>query len=259
MFSVFLLVAISIGIMFLFNNATNINVIKIRMQLTEIAKPSIVRHSEVVSSTKLMDYPKPALTVNDKILRDLNCPLSEQGLRYCDGTRDQGQSESQGCFAIYTPNSLVGGLQPAYPIAECLVGDGRYVHQSGCMTTEGTAFVIERQAKYEKIDSLSKLKSIYAPIESETEALSYAIAATGYSARYGTETLKDTEYFVEQLENTHVEVHGNEYTVRLFDYSLCGCGKHETIAIDVAVNRQGEIREIYREAVYRDTIKACID
>ena len=227
------------------------------MQLTEMAKPSIVRHSEVVSSTTIIDYPKPALAVDDKILRELNCPFLEQGIRYCHEVTDQGQSKSQGCFAIYTPDSLLGGLQPTYPIAGCTVGDGKYIYQGGCLITTGMAYIIERKGKYEKIDSFTKLKSIYAPIESETEALSYAIAATGYSALYGTGTLKDTEYFVEQLENTHVEIHGDEYIVRLFDYNLCGCGQHETIAIDVAVNRQGGIREIYREEVYRDT--KCID
>jgi len=236
-----------------------VDVIRFRMQLTETAKPSIVRHSEVVSATTIIDYPKPELAVDEKILRDLNCPFSEQGMRYCVEIRDQGQSKSQGCFAIYTPDSLLGGLQPAYPIAGCTVGNGRYVYQSGCIITGGTAYVIERQGKYEKIDSLRKLNSIYAPIESENEALSYAIAATGYSALYGTETLKDTEYFVEQLENTHVEVHGDEYFVRLFEYGLCGCGQHVTMAIDVAVSRQGEIRETYREEVYRDTTWACID
>jgi hypothetical protein len=45
----------------------------------------------------------------------------------------------------------------------------------------------------------------------------------------------------------------------LYDYSSCGCGKHVTIAIDVAVDHQGNIREIYREVVYQEKSEKCID
>ena len=266
--SILLLIVISAVTMFLFNESNNVDILRFKLQLTETARPSTVKHSEVVSSTTIIEHPKPELTIDDKILRDLNCPSSTRGDRYCDFLRDQGQSESQGCLVIFTPDSLLGGLQPAYPIAECGVVDGAYVHQSGCRIGVGTAYIIERQGKYEKIDSLSKLRAIYTPIESGTEALSYAIAATGYSALYGTETLglfginpfnDDVEYFVSQFENTYVEVLGSEYIVRLFDYSSCGCGRHETITVDVAVSYKGKIRELYREEVYRDITPSCID
>lgn len=237
----------------------NADLIRTKMWLTEIAKPTIIYHTEKLNPTDIISHPKPKLTVDDKILRDLNCPPDENGIRYCSQLRDTGQSASLGCFSINTPNSLLGGLRPSYPMAECLSYGGRYVHQRGCNISVGTAYIIERGGRYEIIDSQSMLKAVFAPIESENAALSFAIAATGYSALYGTEILPNTEYLVGRYENTHVEKRGDEYLVRLFDYSLCGCSQHETIGIDVVVSRQGDIREIYREVVYRDARLSCID
>lgn len=229
------------------------------MRLTEIAKPPLVRHTEILSHTAIISYPKPDMTIDDKILRDLDCPLEEWVGRFCYSHGDTGQSASLGCDAIRTPNSLLGGLSPAYPIAECYVSDGRYVYQSGCLLFTGRAYIFEREGRYERIASLRKLKAIFAPIESENEALSYAMAATGYSALYRAGAIPATEYYVKELENTHVEVWGNGYIVRLYDYSPCGCGHHETIGIDVAVDHQGHIREVYRELVYRDAHYMCGD
>jgi len=229
------------------------------MYLEELAKPRVVEHTQIVTPVEIIGYSKPALTVDDKILIDLNYPYDERGVRRCSGFSDSGQSESLGCYDIMTPDPLLGGLLPAYPMAACFVGNGKYVYQGGCIIDGGVAYIIESQGSYVRIDSFSELKATYLPIESDTEALSYAMAATGYSALYGTGILPDTEYYVERFEYTHVEKRGYEYVVRLFDYQLCGCGQHETIAVDVAVSFQGDIREIYRELVFRDDFESCID
>jgi len=258
-----LLVALAIGT--LVSNSfspDNPDVIRARMQLTETAKPTVISHTDVFPSTKIIQHPKPQLSVDDKILRDLDCPLAEDGSRYCAHIPRINPAASLGCSSPYSVPALLGGLTPSYPMASCSVGGGEYVYQAGCLLDGGNAYLIERNGQYEMVDSLPKLKAAFAPIESENEALSYAIAATGYSAFYGTEipfSYSDIEYYVEKLENTHVEVRGDEYVVRLYDRSLCGCSQHDSVAIDVAVSRQGDIREIYRELVYRNVQTSCID
>jgi hypothetical protein len=256
LFGVILLLALVFSGELASNNTFRIRMV---MYLTELAKPRVIEHTEIVTQVEMISHPKPDLSIDDKILKDLNCPIDERGVRYCAEITDAGQSESLGCFSIMTPDPLLGGLLPAYPLAECVVGNGRYVYQSGRMIPMGIAYIIERQGVYERIDSLSRLKAIYAPIETDTEALSYALAATGYSELYGTEIYTELVYYVERLENTHVEVRGSEYVVRLYDYQWYGCGQHETIAVDVAVSFQGNIHEIYREDVYRDNYWSCGD
>jgi hypothetical protein len=243
-----LLVAVLLGALLFCGTfaSNNLDRIRVVMHLTQVAKPTAIEHTLIVTPTEIVGYPRPELTIDDKILVDLNCRFLESGrARYCSVLNDTSLSKLPRCSSIYTPDALLGGLRPAYPLAECFTGGGKYVHQSGCNISGGTAFVIERKGRYEMIDSLPKLKSVYAPIETENEALSYAIAATGYSALYGTEVLSKTEYYVERLENTHVVIQGNDDIVRLYDYALCGCGQHETHAVDVAVSRQGDIRETY--------------
>jgi hypothetical protein len=257
--SILLLLAIALVFLSVALANGNSDRIRMTMRLTATARPPLIDHSTIVTSTTIISYPKPELSVDDKILRDLECPLQSWGEQYCSSYDDQGQSESQGCYSISSTDSLLGGLQPSYPMAICSTGDGKNVYQAGCRITFGVSYIIEREGKYKKIDSLSKLKAVFAPIDTEVEALSYAIAATGYSAFYEKTTSPDFEYFVEVLENTHVEIHDKEYIVRLYDYSICGCLQHETIAVDVAVNRTGNIREVYREVVYRDAFEICGD
>ena len=118
-----------------------------------------------------------------------------------------------------------------------------------------------------KIGQLRILKSIgdlgqtYAPIESEDEALSYALAATGLGVRYGLTAQTDLRYFVNRLEDTNVQQIPQGYQVHLFDYKVCGCGPHPTYAVDVLVTNDGQVRELNREKIYEDPAEdgLCVD
>jgi hypothetical protein len=113
----------------------------------------------------------------------------------------------------------------------------------------------------------SELRELYAPIESEDEALSYALAATGYQARNFTTDLPrhaypapgEVDYFVNELEDTHVTKSQEGYRVRLYDYTWCGCGHHETYAMDVLVTASGVISTTKGAPVYQLRPSACFD
>lgn len=230
-----------------------------RFFLTQTAQPTPIDHTEFVTPNKIINHARPDLTIDDKILIALDCPLLEGDdgdIRYCWPA--PRKTPFFGCTSVMTPDSLLGGLNPSYPMAECGTTN-QYVYQSGCLIPRGISYVIEYKGKYKLIDSFPEFKAIFAPIETESEALSYALATTGYTALYGMEFSREYEYYVEQLEDTHVENNGEEYIAHLYEYGLCGCGQHPTYAVDVAISRQGDVREIHREVVYREIAEKCID
>jgi hypothetical protein len=230
-----------------------------RFFLTQTAQATSIYHTEIVTPNKIINHARPDLTIDNKILIALDCPMLENedgGIRYCWPA--PSKTPFSGCISVITPNSLLGGLNPSYPMAECGTTN-QYVYQSGCLIPTGISYIIEYKGKYKLIDSFAEFKAFFAPIEKESEALSYALATTGYTALYGMEFSQDYEYYVEQLEDTHVEIYGDEYIVHLYEYGLCGCGQHQTYVVDVAIGRQGDVREIHREVIYRDTAEKCID
>jgi hypothetical protein len=122
-------------------------------------------------------------------------------------------------------------------------------------------YVIERDGQFELLETQQNLKQAYAPIISETEALSYAIASTGLSAYFGFEAPRGFRYFVDKLEDSHVVATSQGYLVYLYDYQLCGCGPHTTSYVELEVLASGEIKETGRIPVFEDPEQdgLCVD
>jgi hypothetical protein len=144
---------------------------------------------------------------------------------------------------------------------------GYHLYTEGCMAPSLIRYVVYRDGQFQVIGSWLELQEVFAPIESPDEALSFAIALTGYSAYYGLEVEPGLTYFVDTLEDTHVvdtddgsETPGG-YRVHLFYYELCGCGPHDTVSAKVFVTRSGQISSVERESVFKDPQDdgLCID
>lgn len=174
-----------------------------------------------------------------------------------------------GCEQIRPVGDALGGLQPAYPMRACLalrtgdqpLAEGDFIYRDGCLMAEYVRYVILQDGQLRVLKSLADLQQVYAPIESEEEALSYALAASGLGVRYGITAQRNLRYFVDQLEDTHVETLPQGYRVHLFDYKLCGCGPHPTYAVQVLVTSDGQVQELSREKIYEDPAedKLCVD
>ena len=176
-----------------------------------------------------------------------------------------------GCYGVAEPPDLLGGLEPTYPIALCLVDANKhqiqrikrigYFYTFGCIQPIFVRYVIWQDDRFHLIKTEDELREIFAPITTANEALAYAIAVEGpYSAYYGLEYKPDEyEYLVGEMEDTHVETLTEGYLVHLFRYRLCGCGHHETHAVDFHVTNQGHIEETRSELSYRDLTQKCID
>jgi hypothetical protein len=129
------------------------------------------------------------------------------------------------------------------------------------------------------IDSQEQLRDWFAPIESGDEALSYALLATGYSAKYAPEEYRLAvgdlcdpgperyHYYTDVLEDTHVVEVVNGYHINLFYSESVGCGPFPVSSVTVEVEFDGAISEFPRVKLFEigepcpgeKVVQCCID
>lgn len=183
-----------------------------------------------------------------------------------DLVMDQSYFTAQGCFSEITctpegfqqpdppitmiskPSDLLGGLTPQLPMA---VGSSMLSRDQGeipavyvkqCMLGQYVRYLVKVNDETVLLDSIKGMAALFAPIDTEEEALSYAIAATGYSALYNLETVEKPVIYKQPLEESYVQAVDGGFLVHLFDTYLCGCGPHITRSIDFTVFQDGSIQ-----------------
>jgi len=172
-----------------------------------------------------------------------------------------------GCNDILIPSNLMGGLEPAYPIAICQIDlfagaqtpnieseieRGEFISHLGGLSRSYIRYVVFQNGEYRLLKTEDEFRNVYTPIESPEEALSYVLAVTRYSASYGLEYDPSMKYEVGTLEDTHVTSESDGYILHLYFYQFYGCGPHWTSAVDVHVSFEGAIKEIGQTQVFRD-------
>lgn len=168
-----------------------------------------------------------------------------------------------GCEDIKGPRFYLGGLDPPYPVMECIHENGEppsseYFKQPAGLDTRYRSFAIYQDGKFRLIIKKSEFKEIFAPVESKEEAISYAMAMTSLQARFDINPKDQNEYLVDLIEETHAEEVPEGYLVYLFDWSQkMGCDIHPFYAVKVLVTREGDLQELEREEIYRSY--SCFD
>lgn len=206
-----------------------------------------------VPSPRIVEHHKPDLHVDVEYFEDLNC-FFETG---CQSILPEDLGYR--IFWFERPSDMLGGLDPTFPMADALTLDFQHspdipaVYTGTCAATIYHNYVIYIDSEVRILDSKQELVDVFAPIESRNEALSFAIAATGYSPMYDLESIENIEIFVNRLEETNVKRVSGGYIVHLFDYSLCHCGPHFINEIDVLVSGNGETTVSEPVKSYRDT------
>lgn len=222
-----------------------------------------------------VNHSKPELDVDFGVFENVGCPPDQYGFRRCE---TDSPMADLGCNEIREPSNLLGALDPSYPIALCLVipslnaeeagaenarmlAEGKYFFNIGGSIPTYVRYVIFRDNQFELVETEDEFRSIFAPIAGPQEALSYALAVKDLSAYYGLEFDSRYQYFVDEIEDTHVEETADGYLVHLFFYEVFGCGPHLTYEVDVSVTTQGYVREINRKPVYKDPSEdnLCVD
>lgn len=187
-----------------------------------------------------VNHSKPELDVDFSVFENVGCPPDEYGFRRC---KTDSPMADLGCNEIREPSNLLGALDPSYPIALCLVipylnaeemgaenahmlAEGKYFFNIGGSIPTYVRYVIFRDNQFELVETEDEFRNIFAPIAGPQEALSYALAVKDLSAYYGLEIDSRYQYFVDEIEDTHVEAMADGYLVHLFFYEVFGCGPH---------------------------------
>jgi len=120
---------------------------------------------------------------------------------------------------------------------------------TGCACPMPRLFVVARDGGVESVTDRAGLQRLVAPIESDAEALSYAVAVTGFFVlREGPSHHVDLA--TEHLDTTFVRREGEDFRVHLFTAKTCGCERDFLAWTDYLVTREGEVRALESELVF---------
>lgn len=221
---------------------------------------------------QVVNHPEPELPpISLAPFEAAGCTFNEYGTGECP--QDSPLVEL-GCDQLRKPGNLLGGLDPAYPLALCLYyplqhnGEAQgnpmeapRFYNDGCMMPVFVRYAIFKDGNFEVLKTLEDLASTYELVESQEEALSYSLAATGLEARYGQQRQLGYRYFVNRLEDTHVRQVDEGYQVNLYHYQVCGCGPHTTSSVTVEVFANGKINTLEEQPVFENPEEdgLCVD
>jgi len=226
-------------------------------------------------SPRFVNHSQPEFAMDFGVFENVGCSPDQYGFRRCE---INSPLADLGCTQIRKPSNLLGALDPSYPVTLCLVipdlnteepgtenarmlAEGKYFFNIGGIVPTYVRYVISRDNQFELIETEDEFRSVFAPITAPDEALSYALAVRDLLAFYNLEIDPKYQYFVDEIEDTYVEEKAGGYLVHLFFYEVFGCGPHLTYAVDVEVTTQGNVKEISREAIYKDPSEddLCVD
>lgn len=214
---------------------------------------------------EVIRYPRLSSTTSQELYLDANC-TDEYYFRLCAPKSPLGQL---GCRQLFRPPDSLGGLTPSIPLAICRAepaegasfSQDEYIANQGCSKPFYLRYVALQDWNYRLIKNTVDLQAVFAPIETPQEAISYAIAATGYTPFFDHQPQAGLRYFVNQLEETHAVETPQGYRVNLIDDRFCGCGPHTVFGVEVTVNRDGSLSSETPQPLYQDPAldSACFD
>lgn len=193
-----------------------------------------------------------------------------------DAFSDETLAAQLGCNEIWAPSNLIGGLEPAYPIAICanqytpgegteeleaLIESGQFIYYTGGLFGSYIRYIVYQNGEFVLLNTEEDLRQQFAPIESPTEALSYVLAVKNLSANYGIQYDAAYKYEVDTIEDTYVTPDTDGYLVHLFYDQIIGCGPHWIFEVDVHISTEGIVQERSNRQLFRDpTIDdLCVD
>ena len=205
---------------------------------------------------KFINHPAPNLTVS------------------FDAFNNDENIAALGCDEIQAPSSLIGGLNPLYPIAICAIrpseaseelkaeiDGGQFFYYTGGLFGNYVRYVVHQNGEFVLLKTEEEFRRLFAPIESPEEALSYVLAVRNLSAYYGLEYQPAYEYEVDTIEDTYITTEADGYRVHLFYDQVFGCGPHWISEVDVRVSVEGKVEEVASKPIFRDPNldEVCID
>lgn len=208
----------------------------------------------------------PAMRMDLTPFEQAGCKLDPEGRLRCPPNLPP--FDTFGCFEIVEAPPLLGGLTPRGAMMRCIreqVADAPldkddYFYNQGCLVGNYVRYLDFQDGQLRLIKNLADLKARFAPVESSQEALSYAVAATGFEALFGLRN-EQMRYLAPRIEDSQVRIEGGEYLVSLYSFATCGCGPHAMSLRVVVVKPTGEIAINDPQPVWEDPAQdgLCVD
>lgn len=211
----------------------------------------------------LINHPRPVLHVDFPPFIHAGCILDEQNIYKCAAG---SELYSKGCDQLKPASEMLGGLSPILPIAVCLfyplehpelgnpfdLPKSEYFFNAGGLYPMYLRYVVYMNEEFRLIKNPEEFKAVFSPVESENEALSFALATKRIFTAYDQKVIANYKYYVDKLEDSFVEKVKEGFLVHAFAYNYYGCGFHYTYALEVNVSEQGNVGEIGKTELFRD-------
>lgn len=193
------------------------------------------------SAPQFINHSKPKVNLDITPFEKVGCASNQYQFRVCE---KHSPLYALGCDFVEAPSSILGALEPAYPIVLCKTGyrgandeietanelskieghsgyyiyspAGKYFFIKGSLAPFLYRYVMVQDNQFVLIETEDEFRQIFAPLESADEALAYVTAATGLLDLYDLRYESNLEYFVNVIEDTHAEEASDGYVVNLF-------------------------------------------
>lgn len=214
---------------------------------------------------RFIDSPSPRLPGGkQRLLEEAGCELKYH--YYIECAQDSPLNRF-GCEDLYDTGGIDFGLTPNYPlIAECFYPpqnpeetSDKYLFRIGCAFRGDIGYIFKIDDEYVMVNTPSQLQELFAPIEDDYEALSYAQIATGLSAIYEFAYDRYLIYLQKIIEGSHVSEENGSYLINLYHIAYCGCEPFITSEVPISVDRQGQVTWDGAVPVYMTTGFSCAD
>lgn len=210
---------------------------------------------------RVIEYPFPEMTADNSYFANLGCFES------IDCLPAELKNLDLPIDSISPLDNTYGGLNPQIPMAKTGKMSFDYdtvypaVFTEGCMGTYYIRYLAAVDDQIRLIDSADGLKKLFAPIENEDEALSYAVAVTGLTPLNDLDQHPLYKRYTRPLVESHATYDGEQFTVNLYDTFICGCGPHIVSSITVTVQQDGSFSLSEAVGAFSDpkTNGLCID
>ena len=215
---------------------------------------------------EFVNVPASALSMDLTPFTNAGCKADEQGALRCPPNLPP--FDQFGCTEILDAPQLLGGLTPSAPLMRCIrdqvpdkeLSPDQYFFNQGCLLGSYVSYLAYLNGQFVLIRNKAELKATFGPVDSEDEALSYALAATGFKALYGLKN-DNMRYLATHIEDTQVKREENQYRVSLYSFATCGCGPHGMSLRVVLVKFNGDVVLNDPQPVWEDPTQdgMCVD
>ncbi|PKO07142.1 MAG: hypothetical protein CVU41_03470 [Chloroflexi bacterium HGW-Chloroflexi-3] len=217
---------------------------------------------------KITSEPPVVSTQDPSPFQNIGCTWQTNDFAMCD---QDSIPKKMGCDTLSKPSDYLSLLSPERMFVLC----GYYPHMaeesqdpepkglwdSGCSLQVKQRLFSYLNGDYLLIRDQEDLKYNFAPITTAEQALGFAIATSGFSARFDLENLDGYRILADQLQETNVQVVSDGFEIILYRYQACGCGPHTTYMQKVKVTNSGDFQVLKSIPAFEnpDEDSLCVD